>query len=484
MLNSMIQMAFSNACISLLLAVAAVVVGKTTKQPHLTYLLWLLVFMKLVTPPIVSVSVFMISVKSEDVFTMSSVTNTQIPENTLLASTWSTLYNYGCSWLSAIWLFGCFIVFLISMYRIIRFQCLLRSESVMGEDKLQSAAKKLARQFRLKTVPDIYVTHARISPMVWWIGGRVRIFIPSIILKRMKKEEWHWILAHELAHVKRGDYFVRWLEWLACVCFWWNPVVWWAQRNLRAMEEICCDALVMSTLNPKPQSYANSLLAAVEFLACPMIHTPAIASEMNSCGFLEHRFKMIVSKTAIQPKSKWMRSCMILFSVFVLPFGITYAHNGDTVSPANKVELSIEKNIDFQQQDQLANPVEDSLITQRKRLGLAVRTGELTREEAEEYFEGFKTRLEFEKQRELYQVMKRKIRVALQEGKISSEEAQTKLLITREQMFGKPRDQKKEKELNWDGIIRRIENEVASGKISRIEADAKYIEIKKQYVTK
>ena len=60
-------------------------------------------------------------------------------------------------------------------------------------------------------------------------------------------QDWQWIVAHELAHVRRRDYLVRWVEWLACVCFWWNPVVWWAQRNLRAMEEICCDDLVLST---------------------------------------------------------------------------------------------------------------------------------------------------------------------------------------------------------------------------------------------
>ena len=111
---------------------------------------------------------------------------------------------------------------------------------------------------------------------------------------QMDAQQWQWILAHELAHelahVRRRDYLVRWLEWLACVVFWWNPVVWWAQRNLRAAEEICCDELVISCLNPKPISYANSLLSAVEFLARPALRPPAMASEINSGGFLERRF--------------------------------------------------------------------------------------------------------------------------------------------------------------------------------------------------
>ena len=111
--------------------------------------------------------------------------------------------------------------------------------------------------------------------------------IPTALLDQMEAAQWRWVLAHELAHVRRRDYMVRWLEWLACVCFWWNPVVWWAQRNLRAMEEICCDEMVMSCLNPKPKFYADSLLSAVEFLARPAIRPPAMASEINSGGFLE-----------------------------------------------------------------------------------------------------------------------------------------------------------------------------------------------------
>ncbi len=40
--------------------------------------------------------------------------------------------------------------------------------------------------------------------------------------------ELRWVVAHELAHVWRRDHLVRWLEWVACVVFWWNPVAWWA----------------------------------------------------------------------------------------------------------------------------------------------------------------------------------------------------------------------------------------------------------------
>lgn len=106
-------------------------------------------------------------------------------------------------------------------------------------------------------------------------------------------------LAHELAHVRRRDYLVRWIEWLACVCFWWNPVVWWARYNLRINEELCCEAQVVSSLKPKPHTYGDSLLKAVEILFYPAHRPPAMASEINSGRLLKS------SRTAKRSPSPW-----------------------------------------------------------------------------------------------------------------------------------------------------------------------------------
>jgi hypothetical protein len=117
---------------------------------------------------------------------------------------------------------------------------------------------------------------------------------------------------------------------LACVCFWWNPVVWWARYNLRANEEICCDALVVRSLGPKRDSYAVSLLAAIECLVHPALRVPAMASEINSGGVLERRFRMIVSGPPIRKTSTWLTAFILLCAMVVLPLGLVYAHNDRT----------------------------------------------------------------------------------------------------------------------------------------------------------
>ena len=114
--------------------------------------------------------------------------------------------------------------------------------------------------------------------MTWWTRGRVRIVLPDALLEGVDDQELRWVVAHELAHIKRHDHLVRWLEWLACVSSWWNPVVWWARRNLRFDEESACDAFVLERLDGQPRSYARMLLAVVELLSSPAARPPAVAT--------------------------------------------------------------------------------------------------------------------------------------------------------------------------------------------------------------
>lgn len=53
MIDLLLTVGLSNACLVLLLAIAAMLVGTRFERPHLAHLLWLLVFVKLVTPPLV-----------------------------------------------------------------------------------------------------------------------------------------------------------------------------------------------------------------------------------------------------------------------------------------------------------------------------------------------------------------------------------------------------------------------------------------------
>jgi beta-lactamase regulating signal transducer with metallopeptidase domain len=353
MIDLLFQIALNNVCISLALAIAAVIVGITIRRPAITYLMWLLVFVKLLTPPVVTIPVLPGSWMSNaaplnnlNIYEQRDMQEVRVHEYAGSAyrstSTGSTILDQGKQWLFLTWLLGSMVVFLWSLHRVYYFNRLLERESEMGTQEIQATFREIASFLGIKTIPAIYTISANLSPMVWWAGGKVRVIIPAALMKQMDSGQLRWILSHELAHVRRRDYMVRWIEWLACVCFWWNPVVWWARYNLRTNEELCCDALVLASLKPRPYVYGDSLLKAVEILARPAYRQPAMASGINGGDLLKRRVRMIVSKKHSRSNLRWLQVCILLGALIVLPLGLTKAQEGNENKPqkvdADRVE--------------------------------------------------------------------------------------------------------------------------------------------------
>ena len=492
MRDFIIQMGLSNACFSVVLAILAMVVGTKSRRPHLAYMLWLLVFIKLVTPPILRIPVVSIPQVHDNTILIgnqsqneqTSVIDTK-SDGTWLARIRLELWKYAVTWFLLMWLAGSISVFTWTLLRVFKFNRLLLFESEAASEELQSATAKIASRLKLKTIPAIYTTSAHISPMVWWIGRKVKIVIPFELLRQMEHQQWYWILAHELAHVRRRDYLVRWLEWIACVCFWWNPVVLIAQRNLRAMEEICCDELVMSSLNPEPKYYANSLLSAVEFLAQPALRPPAIASEINSGGFLERRFKMIITNKLNSSNSRRLQLCVLLCAIVVLPLGIASAQNYDAVGKRLRQavaagELSGEqaramletlRNSGASTRENAAN-----INTQAARVRVRQQaTAKATAEQSQSITNRPANQISEETRAEL--------RKAVAEGKLSKEEALAKLAeLRKKQAQQSAVSSERTNQQNIVNVRAQLKKEVTEGMLTKEEALAKLAELRKKQV--
>ena len=490
MTDFFLQIALSNACFSLALAIVAMVVGAKARRPHLAWFLWLLVFVKLLTPPVKTIPIVTIPWQSETPVAINDHSQPGSPIAKgrqlnldgqsgafLSARIQAVVLEHGKTVLSLIWLMGSVFVLTWSLLRVYRFNRLLKLESEVSSQELQAVGAKLANRFGLKAAPAIYVTSANLSPMVWWIGGKVRIIIPTALLDQMETRQFQWILAHELAHVRRRDYLIRWIEWLACVCFWWNPVTWWARHNLRANEEICCDALVVSRLNPKPESYANSLLTAIEYLVSPALRPPAIASEINSGGFLERRFEMIVKGKLNRNNSRWLQACVLLWAVLVLPFGVAFAQDykavgrrlraaveaGELTGEQARIMLGTLRKAGGVKKDTDINAI-------GRRIRAAVQAGKLTKEEAREKMAAIKKGAD--KKEIDYEAIGKKIKAAVQAGKLTEEEAEAKWIAIKKGA--------KKKDIDIDAIGRKIRAAVAAGKITAEEGRAKMAAIRKE----
>ena len=266
MTDLILQIGASKLVLSVGLAGVAWIVQRRLGWPSLAHGLWLLPLAALLVPPLVSIPIWP---READPVAAVAAVGLSGAEPTPLAGAIlvSWLKSHGKEGLVWLWLLGTASVLGWTLVRTLRFHRSLVRASEVAPPSVQRTAQEIARNLGLGAVPTVYATPAHVSPMVWWAGGKARILLPSPLLAAMDGVELRCILAHELAHVRRRDHVVRWLEWLACAAFWWNPVAWWARRRLRASEELCCDALAISTIDGEPRMYAGALLRVIDFMS-------------------------------------------------------------------------------------------------------------------------------------------------------------------------------------------------------------------------
>lgn len=117
----------------------------------------------------------------------------------------------------------------------------------------------LRRRMRqaVRVQEDVYESERIDTPFLLGILDP-RIYLPM----GLSEEERAYVLAHELAHLRRGDYLVKLVTWLALSLHWFNPLVWLAYGLMSRDMEMSCDERVIRRLGEgSKKAYSQTLLS-------------------------------------------------------------------------------------------------------------------------------------------------------------------------------------------------------------------------------
>ena len=114
----------------------------------------------------------------------------------------------------------------------------------------------------LRSPPELLETDGQGSPML--IGMiRPAIVLPVLTLSRLDASEQSMVLGHEVAHVRRGDLFWNFLATIVRTLFFFHPLAWLCERQLRLIQEIAADELAIARQQYSSSSYANLLVSCI-----------------------------------------------------------------------------------------------------------------------------------------------------------------------------------------------------------------------------
>jgi beta-lactamase regulating signal transducer with metallopeptidase domain len=134
------------------------------------------------------------------------------------------------------------------------------------------------------------------------------ILVPVGLLTQLAPEQVEAILLHELAHIRRNDYLVNFLQNIIETLFFFNPAVVWLSSLIRDERENCCDDVAISQLQNKKQ-YVESLISFRErSLYSSSLSAVGFAGRKNS--FLNRIRRIVENKNyTLSPFEKGSLAC-------------------------------------------------------------------------------------------------------------------------------------------------------------------------------
>ena len=117
----------------------------------------------------------------------------------------------------------------------------------------------LARQMGLRRTPLALTGPGIHAPCVTgWLSPA--ILLPAGLCETLSANEMRLLLAHEMAHLKRGDLPLALVPLLARILFFFHPLVWWAAAEWAAAREEACDWQALSITRLSRADYGRLLV--------------------------------------------------------------------------------------------------------------------------------------------------------------------------------------------------------------------------------
>jgi len=355
--DGILRITLSNTLLAAVLALVALAVSRTFRRPALSHALWLIVLLKLITPPLWNVALPLMPAEKthkpplpptelsippaeehDPIQVAASVDadpaqfwGDEKPQETYQGAPMTVIAKRPAPprlsravWLLIIWSAGSGLCLLIIGLRVRRFSSLLRFADP-ADAHVQMLARALSSRVGITKCPRVWFVPGPVCPMLWAFGRKARLLIPAGLWDRLDDGQRSTLLLHELAHYRRGDHWIRVLELLIAILFWWNPIAWWARHELREAEEQCCDAWVVWTLPRAARDYAIALMEAIDFVSATRQGAPVLASPMGEFHDLKRRLLMIKQNTAPRALGWTGFSLICGLALILLPLSATLA---------------------------------------------------------------------------------------------------------------------------------------------------------------
>ncbi len=183
-------------------------------------------------------------------------------------------------WLVRLWMIGVACFTLRSAGGFLLVQRVRRIANVPASGELLRLC--LAVQHRMGIARAIRFCRSTALQVPAVIGGiRPIVLLPVTALTGLNALQIEAIVAHELAHIRRLDYFVNLFQVFAETALFYHPAVWWVSKTIRTERENCCDDTAISVCGNRLE-YVRALTHLASMRLTPQFAMAANGSPLKA----------------------------------------------------------------------------------------------------------------------------------------------------------------------------------------------------------
>ena len=272
----------------------------------LRYGLWLLVLVKLLLPPSLALPTgigYWIQVAKPEqptpvppaapvVMTTQGPEMLTVPSLAPVPAPKATLRREGL--FAAFWASGMAVLLCVLLLRAWRLTRLVASAEA-AHSEVQDLTSACAEELKLAKDIPVRVSDRIGSPAVCGLWTPVMI-LPQGLTRRLSGDQLRAVLLHELLHVKRHDVWFNCLQALLQVCYWWHPLVWFANARIRHVREEAVDEGVMVALGDHAEAYPATLLEVAKGALCRPVAALGLVGIFESKSALQSRIRRLLDR--------------------------------------------------------------------------------------------------------------------------------------------------------------------------------------------
>lgn len=229
-----------------------------------------------------------------------------------------SILTYSLPYLSLLWLASVTILVFKLLFEIYNVNKLPKYLTALPSETLSARFNVLAKKLQLSSAPTLLISLKAEVPMaIGWL--KPVVLLPATMVTGLNSAQLEMLILHELAHIRRHDYLVNFLQTVIELLFFFHPSVHWVGKQIRNEREYCSDDIAVQHCGDA-MAYAHTLTDTASLCAKNNINTIPAMAMAASGGDLKARVLRLVDNHCAPTNntSKLLAAFSLLLALILL----------------------------------------------------------------------------------------------------------------------------------------------------------------------